>query len=286
VFVSDSFPSWLLVTQELKLLPRLVVVSSNRYLDVLQSLLPATCIISVGDIDDFSCPGEPGMIGFIDGGFTSKLGHWFDSIQINRIFTTRQQRRSVSGWDNTSATMSHAALGGVTIATIRIRGAFRTAAPRPLLPPIIAPRDASTVLGVKGSAHTFRRAPVQRHLADGCCENLGSASHPLYHGGGWLPARLDRQTRVLTPHIFASKGSWANRCLGWEEALVCYDAPDSFVTALAMHHVQLDRAFFLGLVPGKCLTSGFTSLNGGVLFFSGGAGLGIMIPSKNPPPRG
>jgi hypothetical protein len=262
--VSHAFPSWLLVVQELRVFPRLVVVASDRYLAVLRAILPSTCELSVNDFATHTCPAEPGLIGFADGGFTNKLAAWFGSSQIDRVFTTRQQRRSVAGWDNTSVALSHAALGGVTVATTRIAASFRIEAPRALPLPSFAPRDASTVLGVKGSAHTFRRAPHHRHLPDATCSNLGTDKHPLYHGGGWLPAHIDRQTRVLTPHIFASKGSWANRSLAWEEVLVCLDAPDSFVNAIGSQNILLDRAFFAGLVPGKCLTTGFTSLNGGV----------------------
>jgi hypothetical protein len=56
---------------------------------------------------------------------------------------------------------------------------------------------------------------------------------------------------VLTPHIYASLGSWANRTLRWDEVLICYDAPDSVVTALTPHAALLDKAFFDGIVWGE-----------------------------------
>jgi hypothetical protein len=68
---------------------------------------------------------------------------------------------------------------------------------------------------------------------------------------------------VLTPHIYVSSGSWANHTLSWDEVLVCYDVPDCVVTALTPHSDLLDKAFFNGLVSGKCLKIGFLSVNGG-----------------------
>jgi hypothetical protein len=54
-------------------------------------------------------------------------------------------------------------------------------------------------------------------------ENLGTEQCPYYHGGGLLPAIIDRHTEVLTPGIFAPKNSWALRCLTVEEVLVAKD---------------------------------------------------------------
>jgi hypothetical protein len=87
--------------------------------------------------------------------------------------------------------------------------------------------------------------------------------------GGWLPVPLTKATHVLTPHIYATEHSWANRTLSCDELLVCNDAPDVVVTALQPHHPALDNDFFAGLIPGKCLTIGFAFLNrgrGGLVF--------------------
>jgi hypothetical protein len=74
-------------------------------------------------------------------------------------------------------------------------------------------------------------------------------------------------TRVLTPHIYATQHSWANRTLSCEEVLVCNDAPDHVISALKPHYAALDSEFFSGLVPGKCLTVGYACLTGGGCFF-------------------
>jgi hypothetical protein len=133
------------------------------------------------------------------------------------------------------------------------------------------PRDASTVLSVKGAAHIYRRAPSQRHTANFDCVNVGTAERPVYHGGGWLPAPLTKATCVLTPHIYATEHSSANCALSCDELLVCNDAPDLVVTALQPFHSVLDTECFAGLLPGKCLTIGFACLNGGGVFSSPGS---------------
>jgi hypothetical protein len=68
---------------------------------------------------------------------------------------------------------------------------------------------------------------------------------------------------VLTPHIYASTGTWVNRALSWDEVLVCYNAPDGLVNTLAPHQNLLDKTFFAALIAGKCLKFGFECLNGG-----------------------
>jgi hypothetical protein len=164
-----------------------------------------------------------------------------------------------------SIALRHAYLGGVTQGHTRLGAAFSSLAPKVLpLPAELAPRDASTVLTVKGVVHLYRRAPNSRHTPNYTCENLGTDNKPIYHGGGWLPARIHRGTRVLTPHIYASSGTWENRTLGWDEVMVCYDAPDGVISAFEIHNKLLDRVLFDGITAGKCLKVGFTCLNGGV----------------------
>jgi hypothetical protein len=122
------------------------------------------------------------------------------------------------------------------------------------------------VLSVKGVVHQYRRAPSNRHTNDLECENLSTADKPIYHGGGWLPATLHQNIRVLTPHIYVGEQSWANRPLSWDEILVCHDAPDCVVEGLRALSPSLGRDCFTLLVPGKCLSIGFCCLNGGGAF--------------------
>jgi hypothetical protein len=45
----------------------------------------------------------------------------------------------------------------------QISAAFRDVAPKPASVPQIAPRDAITVLSVKGATYHYRRAPSEGH---------------------------------------------------------------------------------------------------------------------------
>jgi hypothetical protein len=236
VVFSHSFPCWLLVLHELKLTPHAVLLESAIYVDAIRALVPISCQIRVGDWKDVCLPSlGTRAVGLVDGGFNKELGDTLLKWKIKRVVYTRQQRRSLAHWNNISVALRHSHLGGVTLGTCRIGGSFHKAAPSVCPIPFVAPRDASTVLSVKGVAHHYRRAPKQRHTLDFVCENVGTAQRPVYHGGGWLPPRLKRTTRVLTPHIYASTGSWANRTLSWDEILICYDAPDCVVNALEPH---------------------------------------------------
>jgi hypothetical protein len=200
VLFSHSFPCWLLVLNELKLTPHAVLLESGNYVDAIRSLVPISCQIRVGNFNDVCLPSlGTRACGLVDGGFNKELGDVLLKWRITRVVYTRQQRRSLPQWNNTSVALRHSHLGGVTLGTCRIGGSFHQAAPTVRSIPFVAPRDASTVLSVKGVAHHYRRAPKHRHTLDFRCENLGTAQKPVYHGGGWLPPCLKRTTHVLTP---------------------------------------------------------------------------------------
>eukprot|EP00978_Attheya_sp_CCMP212_P032078 scaffold123618_cov31-Attheya_sp.AAC.1 len=74
-------------------------------------------------------------------------------------------------------------------------------------------RDASTIMDSKGHSLFYRPAPTDIHLTPLRCETLGTASCPFIHGGGLLPADVSLKTRVITPTLFAPKGTWGIRRL-------------------------------------------------------------------------
>jgi hypothetical protein len=264
VLFGHAFPCWLFVINELQLEPQAVFLEKVTYVEAVRALVPTSCQIRVGDDSDVCLPAlGRNTIGLVDGSFTGELTHFLSKWNISRVVYTGQQRRSIAQWNNTSVSLRHARLGGVTLGNVQIGGSFRHKAPRVRAIADIAPHDASTVLSVKGVVHQYRRAPKHRHTPNFECENLGTPKHPIYHGGGWLPAWLNRTTQIMTPHIYAGTGSWVSRPLSWNKVLVCYDAPNCVVEALEPHQQMLDAAFFAGLVAGKCLTMGFLCVNGG-----------------------
>jgi hypothetical protein len=195
---------------------------------VVQALMPDSCCIVIGEPSDAFSIGLHMLgtkpLGLVDGKFTTLLSAWFGSLGICKVYATCQQCRAIN------------------------------AAPKPASVPQIAPRDASTVLSIKGTAYHYRQAPAQGHTENFDCVNVGTAERSVYHGGGWLPAPLTKVTRVLTPYIYATKHSWANQTLSCDERLVSNEAPAIVFTALQPHHSVLDTDVFAGLIPGKCLT--------------------------------
>jgi hypothetical protein len=115
VLISSAFPSWLLVDHELKLTPSMVVLTTSRYLPLVEALVPKSCRIFVGLLKNapFFTLGvsEKLAIGLIDGGLTNLIGSWFKGLGIRRIFSMRQQRRGIAGWNNTSIALRHASSG-------------------------------------------------------------------------------------------------------------------------------------------------------------------------------
>ena len=61
--------------------------------------------------------------------------------------------------------------------------------------------------------------------------NLGTPEAPVFHGNGWLPANLTKETLVLTPVLSASphKGKWGLRKLKFTEVLLCLDVLEGVI---------------------------------------------------------
>ena len=161
--------------------------------------------------------------------------------------------------------MKHEDLGGVTDSRTRmsqlILGDSRAAEP---VLRSLAPRDASTILDVKGNWVVFENAPKLVAIEPLAVCNLGTSEDiPYYHGGGLLPAGINRSTRVLTPSIYARPGKWGRRNVTSEEVLKAKDF--SLVDIARLESFQLTNDFYEALIPGKCLTEGVKALmNGGI----------------------
>jgi hypothetical protein len=99
--------------------------------------------------------------------------------------------------------------------------------------PYVVSRDASTVLSTMEGTRRYRRAPDTRVAMPLGCLNLGSLSHPEYHGGGLLPSPLDKTIQVVTPTLFAKPGFWGLRRLTSEEMLLAKDLSEADAEKLA-----------------------------------------------------
>jgi hypothetical protein len=127
----------------------------------------------------------------------------------------------------------------------------------------MVPRDASTILDVKGNHVVFQDGPRTVAMTPLRVENLSKpGTPPCYHGGSLLPKGLNRSTRVLTWTLFAREGKWGRRSLSHEEVLKARDYGSADITRL--HGFGLKHEFYEALVAGKCLTEGYKALmNGG-----------------------
>jgi hypothetical protein len=68
---------------------------------------------------------------------------------------------------------------------------------------------------------------------------------------------------VITPGIFAPKGTWGIRPLTVSEFLGCKDVPEATIKQLAGCPLPGGAKLLSAFVPGKCLVAGFSMVNGG-----------------------
>jgi hypothetical protein len=128
------------------------------------------------------------------------------AAEFNRSSSLKDFRRAVAGWHHTNVIVPHVAVRGVSQFHLQLNDVSRTTPLTAVPTPEIAPRDVSMVLSIKSSSRQIRAPPKHRHAKNLECRNEGSEEHPVYHGGGWLPAIVTKQTRILTPSLFAPKG--------------------------------------------------------------------------------
>jgi hypothetical protein len=269
VVFGGEFPSWLPVLQELGFQAIFVALRSSLHLKSVENLVDHTCAVWSGpnwtvlaSQMPFFASGQR-IPSFVDGKVTGELRTLCETMGVHTMICTEGSRRPIKGWAMASQKVLHALVGGVTLGeatlTAFVRG-NRKLQPSPL--PYMVGRDASTVLSVQPFVSTFRAIPPPRDRASLSCVNLGTESHPFYHGGGLLPAYLDKRVRVLAPALFAPKGLWGLRHLTSSEVLVAKDFSPSTVGKLPPELIT--NSFLANLVPGKCLVFGFRALfNGG-----------------------
>jgi hypothetical protein len=260
IVFGDSFSSWLSCLGELGFCATAVVLESPRFLDLAQSLVDTSCQIYVGIDSKFS--NNSSQIAFVDGRITQGRLQAIQDLGLTTIVATRGLRRPLPGWVSKSITIQHSDVGGVTIKQVGVTVCSLT-------PNIFSPvasstevvmRDASTIMDSKGHSLFYRPAPTDIHLTPLRCETLGTATCPFIHGGGLLPADVSTKTRVITPTLFAPKGTWGVRRISGNELLLAHDWPMFLIDA-----VNANCKDFPNLLPGKCLVAGLRQLlgNGG-----------------------
>jgi hypothetical protein len=189
----------------------------------------------------------------------------FSSMSVRRVVGTKRARRGFSGWSSAHIGVPHSQVGGITSHHATMEG-FQQTTEALLVEklPYVVGRDASTVLSVMEVSQRYRRAPRVRTVLPLDCVNLGSDSHPEYHGGGLLPGMLDKSVQVSTPTLFAKPGYWGLRSLSNVKILLAKDLSEADSGKL-----KDVRPFLGSFTPGKCLVFGFRALfNGGVLLIS------------------
>jgi hypothetical protein len=267
VLVCHTCPSWIFVLTELGLTPCLVLLTDPTYLDLVQRFIGEGCRILIGSLTDTSVyvTSIPDVgLALIDGSPTGGTISSLEGLGIDTIYYTRRLRRAVPGWENTTTPLiRHGEAGGVTRGRLRLGALTCNTASTVCKLPATAPRDVSTVLSLMQNHYTVRSSPRNRHAANGACLNLGTDSQPYYHGGGWLPAGITTATRVLTPGIYAPKGTWGLRPLTFGEFLGCHDVPESMIRSFGEVPSPVPDATLGMMVAGKCLVAGFKMLNGG-----------------------
>jgi hypothetical protein len=242
-------------------------LENPSYLDLVQRLVSPECKILIGmatATSGYATALAGVRLGLIDGGLTCIIVSTLEGLGLDTLYYTKQLRRKIPGWHNSNTPLlSLEGVGGVTLAGIRLGALTRGKCTSITALPSVAPRDASTVLSVMVDHYTVRSAPCRRHVDDGTCLNLGTELRPHYHGGGWLPAGVGSDTRVLTPGIYAPSGTWGLRPLTFAEFLGCQDVPEGMIQGFGAAPANLTHAMLATMVAGKLLVAGLKMLNGG-----------------------
>jgi hypothetical protein len=267
VLVCQAFPSWIFVVKVLKLRPVLVLLWDSAHAELIRPLVGQDCRILVGTITSASFAGTPMekvKLDLIDRAPTSVVsGLVLEGLRLTSILYTKRLRQKLVGWNDVHTKIRHQEVGGVTHYTLQLGVLTKGEIPRMKPLGMIAPRDVTTVLSVMHPHYILRMAPGRWHIGDGECCDRGTEHSPFYHGGGWLPADLTPKIRVLTPGIYAPKGTWGIRPLTINVFLACKDVPESIVGDLGGRPLPGLDAVVANMAPGKCLIEGFAVFNGG-----------------------
>jgi hypothetical protein len=265
----DAFPSWLLCLDSLGLRARRVMLRSARFLECIKAVVDTDCTIMVvedvtGCLDLMRAKCQNLELMLVDSGPTSEVVSFARATYVRTIITKRIGQRIPVGWGQTMVVLRHEEVGGVTNSQVRMsRSSTGPGLGTKPMVTKLAPRDASTILDIKGHQVTFMDAPKSVDVEPLAVLNMGAASAmAYYHGGGLLPSSVNRSTRVLTPSLFARPGKWGRRALSLVEVLKAKDLSADDIDRL--EEFELTNEFFDALLPVKCLTEGYKALvNGG-----------------------
>jgi hypothetical protein len=145
----------------------------------------------------------------------------------------------------------------VTIRIITVIGHSRQplGSPETLEPTV--KRDATTVLSHSTFGCYFRPQPAELVVDPLRCVNPGLYTSPHYHGYGWLPCLLDRNTQVLTPVLNSAThdGQWGLHPISGEELLLCNDIGALQVALLVDERLGRDRTKLSHTCQGKLSNS-------------------------------
>jgi hypothetical protein len=268
VVFGQSFPSWLPVLSELGFEVALVLLCTDEHLSKVEAFVGDKCAIWCGS--DWGAFGAtvPDLSGreccnLVDGRVTGEAMSLFSSMLARQVVETKRARRGFTGWPSAQIGVPHSEVGGITAHHATMEG-FQQTTEALLVEKLlyVVGRDASTVLSVMEVSRRYRRAPCDRTVLTLDCVNLGSGSHPEYHGGGLLPGMLDKLVQVSTPTLFAKPGYWGLRSLSNVEILLAKDLSEA--DSGKLKDVRPKVGFLRSFTPGKCLVFGFRALfNGG-----------------------
>jgi hypothetical protein len=209
--------------------PVLILLRSDACLEEVEAFVRDKCVIWCGsDWESFgtAVPNFSGRDcqGFVDGRVMEETISLFTSMSITQAAGTRRSWRCFQSWKLCDIKVIHSEVSGVTTQREHLQGfckteeAFQAAQAAPL--PYLVGWDASTVLSPMKGSCCYRRAPKTRPIMPLEYVNLGSSSHPEYHGGGLLPRSLDKTVQVTTPTLFAKPGFWGLHQLSSKEILL------------------------------------------------------------------
>eukprot|EP00978_Attheya_sp_CCMP212_P010278 scaffold24789_cov50-Attheya_sp.AAC.1 len=262
VVFGSSFSSWLCCLGELDFRAVAVVLETDAFLPLIQSLVHEQCQIFVGK--QANPVAVSANIGFVYGRITQGCVQWMQSLGLSTAVATRGLRRALPGWESKSVQISHSEVGGITTKEVDVT----------CLGPAFSGTPVPSWVLKDTVSFSYRPVPSSIHLLPLRCEQLGNGSSKYYHGGGLLPDTISRGTRVLTPTLFAPKGSWAVRCLSVEEVLLAHDWPMCLIESAADCCHTLPP-----LIPGKSLVAGFQQILGN------GGGFSIFLSPPLPLPQ-
>lgn len=264
IIFGDTYPSWLAFVGQLGYIPVMVILRSDKYLSVVEQIVPEEC--GIWCMPDWSAliakiPHFTGReaISFVDGRVTQQVLDLSQAMDVHIVLGTGLSRRHIRGWEQVVHKTHHSTVGGVTHSECHVVGCYlqgsssRSPINVPTLPRHV-PRDLSSVLSDVIGRGMARNAPRQRVLAVGSVVNVRPmAVRPVYHGRGWLPPNPPHRTWVLTPSVFAPRHKWMMRPLSTSEYLGVYDYPERLVPTL---QPVVDDPQFPSLQPGKALLAG------------------------------